>query len=471
MDISLMDMGKFCLRYVKHPFWMLAALIATLSSCSDGDNYVNAIPGGSMALISIDMPQQAKGKADSRLLSQKNMLHVDDLSDCGLDVSAKFYLFEAPDGNLGLCAKVKDSGDLKHWLEKLSAKGICTSLSERRGCHFAVMKNSWLVGFSDEALLVMGPVVGSAQAELRQQMVRYLKAKEETGIKSSPMFACIDTISSPMAMVAQTQAFPEKFVAPFILGAPKEADPSQIVIAAKIAVNGQCLDIDGHTFSFNKAIDAKLQKNNQVFRPLEGHYSDFVFSDKLMTLFLNVNGREFLPILQQNKAFQTFLVGINSAVDMDNILRCVDGHIVIQVNNLSEGHADMCMGAELADIGFWKDIDYWKKSCPKGSTITAYGFDQTKPSSVPGYVYTNGDMKFYFGSLNKNFFCGTDIDMVMSLRYYKGVVDQPLEKQLIGKRLVMVLNLLSLGDMEGTSIASFLKPLFGDVNKVFYSIR
>ena len=77
----------------------------------------------------------------------------------------------------------------------------------------------------------------------------------------------------------------------------------------------------------------------------------------------------------------------------------------------------------------------------------------------------------YIQTLNKNFFCGTDIDMVMSLRYYKGVVDQPLEKQLIGKRLVMVLNLLSLGDMEGTSIASFLKPLFGDVNKVFYSIR
>ena len=307
MDISLMDMGKFCLRNVKHPFWMLAALIATLSSCSDGDNYVNAIPGGSMALISIDMPQQAKGKADSRLLSLKNMLHVDDLSDCGLDVSAKFYLFEAPDGNLGLCAKVKDSGDLKHWLEKLSAKGICTSLSERRGCHFAVMKNSWLVGFSDEALLVMGPVVGSAQAELRQQMVRYLKAKEETGIKSSPMFACIDTISSPVAMVAQTQAFPEKFVAPFILGAPKEADPSQIVIAAKIAVNGQCLDIDGHTFSFNKAIDAKLQKNNQVFRPLEGHYSDFVFSDKLMTLFLNVNGRDSFRSYNRTKPSRPFL--------------------------------------------------------------------------------------------------------------------------------------------------------------------
>lgn len=92
------------------------------------------------------------------------------------------------------------------------------------------------MGFSGQALLVMGPVVADAQAQLQQQMVKYLKAEEEDGITVSPMYERLQTLSSPMAMVAQAQALPEKFVAPFTLGAPKDTDPSQVVIAADMEV-------------------------------------------------------------------------------------------------------------------------------------------------------------------------------------------------------------------------------------------
>ena len=42
------------------------------------------------------------------------------------------------------------------------------------------------------------------------------------------------TSASTMIFVTQAQALPEKFVAPFTLGAPKDTDPSQVVIAADI---------------------------------------------------------------------------------------------------------------------------------------------------------------------------------------------------------------------------------------------
>ena len=44
------------------------------------------------------------------------MLHVDDVDKCGIDISEKLYLFESADGNLGLCAKVSDEGDVEDWL-------------------------------------------------------------------------------------------------------------------------------------------------------------------------------------------------------------------------------------------------------------------------------------------------------------------------------------------------------------------
>ncbi len=43
----------------------------------------------------------------------KSLLHVDDVDKCGIDISEKLYLFESADGNLGLCAKVSDEGDVE----------------------------------------------------------------------------------------------------------------------------------------------------------------------------------------------------------------------------------------------------------------------------------------------------------------------------------------------------------------------
>lgn len=98
---------------------------------------------------------------------------------------------------------------MEDWLASLAKKRIASEVKERKGFHFAVLKDSWLVGFSGQALLVMGPVVADAQAQLQQQMVKYLKAEEEDGITVSPMYERLQTLSSPMAMVAQAQALPE----------------------------------------------------------------------------------------------------------------------------------------------------------------------------------------------------------------------------------------------------------------------
>ena len=239
--------------------WLIMGMVF-FCSCS-GSDYINAIPANSSAVISIDMQKMAENNPQvSRTGVLKSLLHVEDVAECGIDVSEKLYLFETADGNLGLCAKVSDAADLEDWLNQLSKKQkMCENVTEKKSFHFSVLKNSWLVGFSDQTLLVMGPVVADAQAELQRMMIKYLKADEEHGIKSSPMFERLDSISSPMALVAQAQALPEKFVAPFTLGAPKNADASQIVIAAEMNVQKGMLRIKGETFSFNPDINQALQ--------------------------------------------------------------------------------------------------------------------------------------------------------------------------------------------------------------------
>ena len=445
----------------------LALLVVVLGSCS-GSDYLNAIPKKSTALISVDMQQMASDvHAEDKAGMLKSLLHVEDVDKCGIDISEKMYLFESADGNLGLCAKVSDEGDVEDWLASLAKKRIASEVKERKGFHFAVLKDSWLVGFSGQALLVMGPVVADAQAQLQQQMVKYLKAEEEDGITVSPMYERLQTLSSPMAMVAQAQALPEKFVAPFTLGAPKDTDPSQVVIAADMKVKNGILQIQGETFSFNETIDKALQKAAQNYRPIKGSYVKSMPDDALAGIFMNVNGEQFLPMMQSNRSLQTLLMGINQAIDMDNIIRSVDGDMAIVMPSLTDNNMQMTMAARLSHAKWLSDIDYWKQSCPKGSTIGNW--------KKNAYCYSSGKTSFYFGvSDDKQFFSGNDqLSAEYSILPSNHPIDQHIQQMIKGQKMVMVVNLgkAGSGDNALQAVTGLLAPLFGQLKAMVYTLQ
>lgn len=440
-------------------------VVATLCSCSS-DDYVNAIPDGSTALISIDLTKMSASEAGSTNFLQE-VLHVDDVKDCGIDVKSKLYLFESAEGNLGLCAKVSDEGDLKQWIEKLSKQAIAQKPTERKGYAFSVLKDSWMVGFSSKSLLVMGPVVGAAQAQMQLQMARYLGADDDRGIKNSPLYAKIDSISSGVALVAQAQALPEKMVAPFTIGAPKDADASQVLIAASIEMKDGCMNIDGQTFSFNKQINQALADAAKTYRPIQGKYLGSMEASALMGMFVNVDGKEYIKLLQSNKGMQALLTGINTAIDMDNIIRSVNGDLSIVLPTWSDDNVQMSIAAELADRNWLADVDYWKQSCPKGSRIT----DWTKDA----YCYTNGKTSFYFGaSADNQFYSGdTEQSALASIGTAQKPLPDSIRKQIAGKKLAMLFNLAALteGHDEVKAVSSLLTPLFGDIKAIVYSIK
>lgn len=455
-------------RMKKTRFFIIASLmIVLMSACSDND-YLNAIPSKSTAVISIDMSRlngQEQEQNQEHIL--KTMLHVDDVSKCGLDVKEKVYLFETIDGNLGLCAKIADEGDVSNWLSELSQQRICSTVTERKGFHFAVLKDSWLVGFSSKALLVMGPVVAEAQAEMQRQMVRYLNADEDAGIKSSKLFAQLDSIDSPMAMVAQAVALPEKFVAPFTLGAPKDADASQIVIAAGMDVEDGVLKIAGRTFSFNPSINQALVKSQQVFRPIQGDYVQSMPDDAMAGIFMNVAGSRFLPLVQSNQGLQTLLMGINASIDMDNILRSVDGDMSIVLPTLGADHMQMMMAARLSHAKWLSDVDYWKQSCPKGSTIGNWKSN--------AFCYSSGKTCFYFGVTDdKQFFSGNDeVSAESSIRPSSHPISKRVQNMIRGEKMVMVINLEKSGGGGSAmqAVTGLLSPLFGQLTAVVYTLK
>lgn len=452
---------------MKHIAFLVGMVIALVCASCSSNSYINAIPEGSTALIAMDLTKLNKEQPNNNSLNMlKKLLQIEDVSNCGIDLESKLYLFESPDNNLGLCAKVADEGDLKKCVEKLIKKGVAKDADTRKGFHFATINNTWVAGYSNNTFLVMGPAIGQAQAVLRQQMVKYFDADEDQGIKGTPLYEKIDSINSPIALVAQASALPEKFVTPFTLGAPKEADASQIIIAAKIKMENECLVIDGSTFSFNKDVNDAIKKSYLAFRPLQGKYAASMPSTALMGLFVNVDGKSFLPMLQANKGLQAMLAGINAAIDMDNIIRSVNGEMAVVIPSYNT-NLNISMAAQLANANWLADVGYWKQSCPKGGRIADWG-----PNS---YYYTDGNTSFYFGvSTDKQFFSGNNpVNAKASIDKAKNAIDRHIQQMMHGKKLCMIVNIGALSSDNETlkSITSVLSPVAGNIKAMVYTIQ
>ena len=128
-----------------------------MASCS-GNDYLNAIPSESQMLIRLNTTKLSGTKSP---LILKSLLHVNNVDETGLDLSKDVFFFEDAQGNFGLCAKVSSDSKLEKTLKQAGL-----SLTKRRDYQFAALPSNWVIGFSDEAALMMGPVVPAAQDDM-----------------------------------------------------------------------------------------------------------------------------------------------------------------------------------------------------------------------------------------------------------------------------------------------------------------
>lgn len=435
-------------------FYILAT-VGILSSCSRSE-YINAIPAESQMLIRVS-PAKLSGAKSPLIL--KTLLHLKNLDSSGLDLSQDVYFFEDGQGNFGICAKVNSENKLA---KSLQDAGM--SLTKRRDYKFAPLPSGWIIGFSDNAVLLMGPVVPAAQDDLITLMARYLGSDEEQGIKSSPMYATSDSIDAPMSIVSQTRALPEQFVAPFTMGAPKDADPADVILAAAMEVKNGRLLMHGKTLSYKKSINSAIDKAANVYRPIKGDYIKAMSQDDVLGLFLNVDGKQFHSLLIQNRAATAMLAGINTAIDMDNIIKSVDGDLTLVTSSLGSDNLHMMMAARLSGAPWLADIDYWKKSVPAGGHIGDWGKNC--------YYYSGNGTTYFFGvTPDMQYMSGASPEEAKnSITTSLNPLPADLQEIIMGKKFAMVVNFKALDNSKAAAVTSLLMPMFGNINTIVYTM-
>ena len=119
------------------------------------DTYLYALPSHPKALMAVDWPELVRGTG----------LEAEELSaGCpegagipqGIDWKKRTYAFVSGREFTGFLAAVEDRDELAEWFRKAAKEKLCSEPEEGGGRCWTVWDGSWMVGFDDRALLVMG---------------------------------------------------------------------------------------------------------------------------------------------------------------------------------------------------------------------------------------------------------------------------------------------------------------------------
>ena len=159
------------------------------------------------------------------------------------------------------------------------------------------------------------------------------------------------------------------------------------------------------------------------------------------------------------------LSGINSAIDMDNIIKSIDGDMTIITPSLGSDSFQLMMAAQLKHADWLADVDYWKQSVPQGGFIGDWGRDC--------YYYHGDKTNYYFGVTDDRQYMsgGSKEAALQSIRTAAVPMAQTLQNKIKGQKLVMVINLTAMQGSKAQAVTSLLKPMFGQLNTIVYTLK
>lgn len=426
------------------------------------------IPANSVAVAKVDFKQMAIHPKESNAIAK--VLNIDKIEDSGLDFQSPAYIFESADGVFGLAIGINDDEATEHWIEKLAGKGMCTEIAEKNDIKFTTLANMALVGFNDDAMIIVGPVVAANESEYKRKISKYFNADSEEDFTNKDIYKKLTAMDDGMVkLVAQTTALPEKAVAPFALGAPSNSSPSDIYLAATInVVEGKYLSVEGETFSFDSDIDQSLKNAAKTYKKVKGDYLPTVSVNDAFAISCNIAGKDYVKLLQSNPMFRTLLVGLNTTLDVNKMLDGVDGDILVKATIDDKGNVAPTLLADAINDDWIADVDYWKRSCPMGTTIS----NGTSPNNFHfasadyqiDFGLTNGKKTLYFApSANHN-------DNLLS------PTQQGLPKELRtamqSNRLCALVNIKVVLEAYGGDLATKMaEPILGDINTILIGVK
>ena len=293
-------------------FSIIYTILLSLYSC-DNSNHINIIPRNCSAII----------EADAKTFN---------LPFKGIDSTKKVYYFEIADGTLGLCAAIDDEYQLDEYLHQLQKTNKTDNFTESEGIQFCTYSNTWILGYDDKRLLLLGPIIPAEYTRTTKRIIKLLHQDEEKSIVKAELWThlheCIKNDNKEVCMAILASALPEQLTAAFTIGAPRGTAAEDIIIESSINIADSCMILKGHTCSYNMNIRQELHKAQKLYHKLTFDWQNIISDSSLVSIVMNINGNDYMPYIQRNKSLNSLLLGTNAYEEM----KSANGNVVIEIN-------------------------------------------------------------------------------------------------------------------------------------------
>lgn len=360
-------------------------------------SHARVIPADATALLEFDVNEfvQESDLTEDKL--KKMLPEGVDLSASGIDLKKNAYVFVDASGMNGLLLAVDDVDLLKEFLAKNSERMQFAPVEEQQGYNWTSIGDALVVGFDSEVLLVMGPTIASAQAELRQHMLGYLKQDKNESILKAPMYKTLEKQEGLLKAVASLEMFPEYYKMLQNMGLPEHVDFSKMQMFMSLISEKGKIVLQSGVQTDDNTLAQKMKAIDDMIRPIEGDFVSSVVPNALFWLGANVEGEKLMKMMSEIPALRLYLMAMNNVMDVEKMIKQIDGDISMSAAvNMKEAPV-LQMQMHMDNLSFMDDVDYWISSAKQSGN---YQFER-----IDEDLYRIGNlapMDIYFGLKDKN---------------------------------------------------------------------
>lgn len=390
---------------------LVAGAVAFVALRGSSDAYANVLPNDATAIARLD----AKAFLRDADLSVKDVIQLlrssqdsDDAPRIGVDVKHPVYLFASSSNNMGAVFAVDDEDDLIAFCESRQAEGHASEITPQRGYSWVVVEQQWLLAFDAKKALVMGPAVGAAQDQLRNEMARLLEQKREDSGLETPLFDALSKSDEPLVAVVAPEVLPAE--ARQVLRRFKVSSRADALLRLTVETDDNELELEANVLAESDGVKDELKRMDDVLRPIKGSLTEHTHAENVAWIAMNVDGSMLLDALRSDATVRTALLALNLAFDLDRIIRSVDGDFAMELTEAASlgGNArndspfnSLYVTAVVSNTDFLNDASTWGNSLIGVQALTPQDF-----------VLNLGSGSLYFGVEGKTFYLGGEQGLV-----------------------------------------------------------
>lgn len=318
----------------------------------DSDKARDVVPEDATAVAVLEPAELIQGLGLKEDKIKKLTMNYEDILDA-IDLAKPVYAFTTEKGLTGITLNVKDAEKL---LKAISVYGFASE--EQNGLQWIV--NNGTIGCLDEdKILLCDASTPSAQDALMGVMSKLMsqdKKDVEALENASKQDGCF-RISAPLK------------------GIPEEYTKNLPAGISDAILNG-ALQIGKKDISLSANLTTDF--SSLPLAPIKGNLANIGPEEPFLWVCFNLNGEGILPLLRKVPQIRSFLLALNLNVDVDMMLKAINGDVSIAVPKLDLKNPDFILTATLDNSDFLKNAGDWNGVSRRGASDFTFEYDGAK---------------------------------------------------------------------------------------------